>query len=183
MQYLFLNYQHCTCKLDIGGGMVYCDNKKCPRGAWFHYECVDVQEDELTEEKWYCSEECKKGSVRKPKKNRNAIELINPKLKYVQSFMMHGIRDKVRTDAVRENDGARMIRHWKFDIIYLFQNNHPKYYVYAIRLQANVAGAASLRLRFQIQNNRTVHIRGGKGCNVANNLHDEHLDNRYKGTI
>ena len=107
MQYLFLNHPHCTCKLDIGSGMVYCDNKKCPRGAWFYYECVDVQEDELTEEKWYCSEECKKGIVRKPKNNKNAKDLIRPQTR-VPAIPVKAPRAELQVAKTNKNKNPRM---------------------------------------------------------------------------
>ena len=175
------DYPHCTCKLDIGGGMVYCD-KTCPRGAWCHYECVDVQQDKLTEEKIYCSEEWKKGSVRKPR-NKNAMDLIDHKLEYVQSLMMRGIRDKVRTDAVKwwcTDDHTLEVWHY-----FVLSKQSPKilYICRQTTSQCCWPMLCSPRLRFQIQNNRTVNIRGGKERNVEKDLHNEHLNIRYKGTI
>ena len=37
-------YKYCLCKSDTGEEMINCDNKKCCRGKWFHFSCVDVNE-------------------------------------------------------------------------------------------------------------------------------------------
>ncbi|XP_055958831.1 uncharacterized protein LOC130014046 [Patella vulgata] len=36
--------------------VVYCNNQNCQKGEIFHLECMDLAEDEVTEE-WYCSTE------------------------------------------------------------------------------------------------------------------------------
>lgn len=35
----------CICKENTGGTMIFCDNKKCPRGEWFHLDCLDLAEE------------------------------------------------------------------------------------------------------------------------------------------
>ncbi|KAJ8304518.1 hypothetical protein KUTeg_018101 [Tegillarca granosa] len=36
-------YEYCTCKTERAGTqMIYCDNRKCKRGQWFHLDCVNL---------------------------------------------------------------------------------------------------------------------------------------------
>jgi hypothetical protein len=51
---------------------------------------------------------------------------------------------------VRENDGERIIRHWRFDIIHLQRRHHPKYVILALDLLLGVTGFAYERLAMQL---------------------------------
>lgn len=51
--------QHCICKLNVGGTMIYCNNPNCEKGTWFHLECIGMEEDDVTDDDWFCSEECR----------------------------------------------------------------------------------------------------------------------------
>ncbi|KAJ8321141.1 hypothetical protein KUTeg_001231 [Tegillarca granosa] len=64
-------YKYCQCKIEKAGEMmIFCDNRKCPNGQWFHMECVNDEEDEVPEDAWFCSRQCKtaKTSTSKRKK-------------------------------------------------------------------------------------------------------------------
>ncbi len=50
--------------------MIFCENRNCPRGKWFHLDCVNMSEDDIPDEKWYCCETCVKGAGKRVKKNR-----------------------------------------------------------------------------------------------------------------
>lgn len=56
---------YCICKLDVGGTMVFCNNAGCEKGLWFHLECLGLEEDEVTDDNWFCSEECRHKEKRK----------------------------------------------------------------------------------------------------------------------
>ena len=51
------NFPWCICKEDLGGAMIFCDNGKCPKGEWFHLDCLNLDED--------------------VSKDQNSIELVN----------------------------------------------------------------------------------------------------------
>ena len=55
---------YCLCKLITGGDMVYCCNTDCPRGSWFHLECLRLEQDDVTDNEWYCSENVKSKSLK-----------------------------------------------------------------------------------------------------------------------
>lgn len=37
--------QYCICKLNVGEIMVYCNNRNCEKGIWFHLERIRMKED------------------------------------------------------------------------------------------------------------------------------------------
>ena len=39
--------------------------------------------------------------------------------------MCRGLGERVRTDAVRENDGKRMLCHWRYDLLEFYEQHHP----------------------------------------------------------
>jgi hypothetical protein len=50
------------------------------------------------------------------------------------TLLFMGLLDLVCRDAVRENDGAAMMSHWKMDMILFHNNHHPKYVLLGHRL-------------------------------------------------
>ncbi|XP_041364463.1 uncharacterized protein LOC121379870 [Gigantopelta aegis] len=173
---------YCICKLDIGGTMVYCNNTACTFGSWFHLECLEMDEADVPEGDWFCSEECKTYSnTNKTKKTRKTMnKFIDIQNLYVKRLLWRGLNDIARHDAVIENDGPRMIMHWKFDMVDFYNKHHPKYFIFGHRLLANIAGATSERMRHALLWERTVNVHGGKRKNVPKDLHCEHLNNEYK---
>ena len=39
------DFPWCICKEDVGGAMIFCDNSKCPKGEWFHLDCLELNEE------------------------------------------------------------------------------------------------------------------------------------------
>ena len=39
------DFPWCLCKENCGGTMIFCDNPSCPRGEWFHVDCLDLCEE------------------------------------------------------------------------------------------------------------------------------------------
>lgn len=108
-----------------------------------------------------------------PKKGRGkkttADKLKDLKKEYVERLLWRGLNNMARHDAVKENDGTRMIIHWKFE-----------YFMFGHRLLANLAGAASEQLKHHLIWERTVNVNGGKAKNIPKDLHCEHLNMQYK---
>ncbi|KAK3611122.1 hypothetical protein CHS0354_007381 [Potamilus streckersoni] len=173
---------YCICGLDVGGPMVYCNNQYCQRGSWFHLECLGMEKDDVQEGEWFCSEECRRElelSLSRRKK-MTADRFKDSKHEYVKRLIWRGLNDIARHDAVKENDGPRMIRYWKFDLFEFYEKNHPKYLIFGLRLIANIAGATSERLKHALIWERTVNLKGGKRKNIPKDLHCEHLNREYK---
>lgn len=43
------SFQYCTCRMDIGGVMIYCSYTKCRKGQWFHIDCLGMSEEDIPE--------------------------------------------------------------------------------------------------------------------------------------
>ena len=175
-------YAFCTCKEHIGGEMVECGYPKCDQGMWFHlsYKGMEMGDVPLDPILWYCSalyQERACWTTDSPSYD------IDHKLNYSKELMWHGLMALCRRDAIRENDRPRMILHWKCDLFWFFEKGHPKYFIFGHRLLTDVGKALPEDLAFQLLWNRTVNVRGGKGKNVAADLHMEHLNKRYKESI
>ncbi|KAH3872152.1 hypothetical protein DPMN_035366 [Dreissena polymorpha] len=177
--------EYCVCRTEKPGlTMVFCDNKACPNGIWFHLECLDMEETDVPEGKWWCTDECRnsKPSLKKRRKTV-AGSLQDNKRNYAIKVLWHGLNQKIKRDAIRENDGSRIIRHWKFDLLGFYENHHPKYFLVCHQLLSAINGAVSPRLQQTLIWNRTVNPNGGLGKNMEMDLQMEHYNKQYKESV
>jgi len=70
----------------------------------------------------------------------------------------------------------RLIRYWKFLLLYFRFAGHTKYAQEALHLQFVQNDAASPHVAKQLLWGRFVSTRGGKGHNLPIDLHMEHLN-------
>ena len=174
-------FQQCVCKEDIGGEMVKCSHSKCDRGEWFHFECKNLRAEDIPpdDEPWYRCDSCRE----RANNLRDVSADVDHKLEYSKAVIWEGLMALCRKDAVRENDGPRMIMHWKLDMMWNFAQSHPTYFIYAHRLLTDIGGGASTATAHQLMWNRTVNVHVGNGRNISADLHMEHLNNAYKESV
>lgn len=88
-------------------------------------------------------------------------------------------------DAIHQGDGPRILRCWKFMLLYFKAYNHHKYALEAFNLLAitNGTGTGSALIKEQITWSRTVNSRGSKGKNIPVDLYNEHLNRTLKDSI
>ena len=86
-------------------------------------------------------------------------------------------------DAVKEGDGERILRCWKFALLIFKACNHSKYALASLLLQAGVNAMLTPRQAHCLKWNRTVNTHGGKGKNISLDLRLEHLNNIVKGVL
>ena len=102
---------------------------------------------------------------------RNLIEPEeDAKYNYTCSLLRDGLKDWVREDAAKENDGDRLIRMWKYDLLDFSLNNHTKYKILAFRLHSQLLALLPPSLSAQLRHNRCVNMHGGEGCNIPGDL-------------
>lgn len=89
-------------------------------------------------------------------------------------LMWHGFHD-----AVREGDGERIIRYWKFLLPVFHHSGRRNYSIEAFNLLIQMT-ILSPRKVAEIKWNRTVNTVGRRGHNVPCDLHMEHLNRRLK---
>jgi hypothetical protein len=178
-------YPFCICNIERPGAvMIFCNNRNCPRGIWFHIECIDMEEEDIPEGHWYCCDDCEhQKSSRRTRKKTTATNLTDYKMDYALLLIWKGLSQMSRRDAIRENNGKMIIIHWKYDLLQFFCKHHPKYFLLCSRLLLAVNGAVSPRLQTTLIWNRTVNTNGGIGKNIEMDLQMEYFNKEYKGKV
>ncbi|XP_072019454.1 uncharacterized protein [Amphiura filiformis] len=85
------------------------------------------------------------------------------KYNYICAVMREGLLDIARLDAVREGDGERIIRHWRYDFVHFHAYNHPNYRLISFRMIAQIYALLTPRMAARVMHNRTVNVHGGVG--------------------
>ena len=78
-------------------------------------------------------------------------------------------------DAVKEGDGARIVRCWKYMLLLFKAHGHNKYALAALQLLASILALLSPQQAHSLSWNRTVNNRGGAGNNISLDLRMEHI--------
>ena len=86
-------------------------------------------------------------------------------------------------DAIHEGDGQRLIRCWKFLFLIFKASNHKNYSIEALNLLAQYYILLPPRLAAQLLCSRFVNVHGKPGCNIACDLHMEHINAACKFAI
>ena len=164
--------------------MIFCENRNCGQGTWFHLDCLEMNEDDVPDDIWYCCNECKKEAAKRKTKRgrrRTVNRLLDSKHNYLFLLMWRALNQEIRRNAIRENDGNRIIMHWKFDMLEFIEKHHPKYFLLGQRLLSAVYGGVSPRLQKTLIWNRTVNPKGGQGKSISIDLQMEYFNKDYKG--
>lgn len=102
---------------------------------------------------------------------------------YASAVLNDGLLLLEFRDAIHEGDGLRIMRCWKFLLLYFRFAGHTKYAQEALNMQLLLNGSASPRVANQLCWGRVVSTRGGKGHNLPIDLHMEHLNRCVKDYI
>jgi len=86
-------------------------------------------------------------------------------------------------DSVREGDGDRIMRNWKFNLLAYKAAQQKNYSIEALNLFLQVNHVLSPRQAAQVKWCRTVNTTNLKGNNIPMDLHLEHLNRRVKTTL
>lgn len=99
---------------------------------------------------------------------------------YAKDTLTMGLLLMEFIDAVREGDGNRIIRVWKFLLPLFKSTGHTNYSVEAFTLLAQYFYLFLPRMAAQLAWSRTVNIHGRPGKNISCDLHLEHLNKGEK---
>jgi len=83
-------------------------------------------------------------------------------------------------DAIREGDGERILKYWKFLLIIFKSSGKKNYGKEAVNLLLQYYYLFSERQKHQMLWSRCINTRGYKGTNIPADLHMEHLNRRLK---
>ena len=115
--------------------------------------------------------------AKKRRKQNGAVGEIDHKREYSRAVLWHALNHTVRIDAVKENDGDRMMSHWRFDLLRLSGGN---YFNTAANLVLAASGGVSPRMAHQLIWSRTINPEGGEGNNVEMDLQVESYNKEIK---
>lgn len=104
-------------------------------------------------------------------------------LLYASELLTLGLLWMSFYDAIREGDGKRIVRVWKFLLISFRATRHHNYAKEAFNLLMQVEYLCSERTKAQILWGRFINTAGRQGCNMPCDLFMEHLNRRLKGVI
>ncbi|CAB3978803.1 hypothetical protein AC249_AIPGENE19565, partial [Paramuricea clavata] len=86
-------------------------------------------------------------------------------------------------DAVKEGDGERVMRCWKFMMLIFKAYHHTKYSFAALQLQISTKALLTPRQAHSLIWNRMVNTKGGMGKNISMDLRLEQLDKLLKDML
>jgi serine palmitoyltransferase len=86
-------------------------------------------------------------------------------------------------DAVKEGDGERVMRCWKFMMLIFKAYHHTKYSFAALQLQISIKALLTPRQAHSLIWNRMVNTKGGMGKNISMDLRLEQLNKLLKDML
>ena len=102
---------------------------------------------------------------------------------YAQHVFTLGLIHAEYQDAIREGDGLRVIRCWRL-LLPLFKSaNRKNYALEALNLLWQYNVVLSPREKMQLVWSRFVNTKGKPGCNVACDMHMEHMNRACKDIL
>lgn len=102
---------------------------------------------------------------------------------YAKELLTLGLLYSEFSDGIREGDGDRVIRCWKFLMLIFKAAQRKNYSCEAFALLAQMEFILSPRLSKQLKCSRFINTRGGKGRNIPCDLHMEHLNRILKDGV
>jgi len=101
---------------------------------------------------------------------------------YTLDFMGIGMLWLGFHDAIREGDGDRIIRYWKFLMVVFRKTNHYNYSNEGLKLVLQSL-VSSPRKVMELKWSRCINTQGRQGKNIPTDLHMEHLNRKLKDMI
>ena len=102
---------------------------------------------------------------------------------YACCVLRKGLMDWCREDAAKENDGDRLVRMWRFDLLRYSLTYHTKYRILAFKLLAQFMALLPPKLAHELRYNRCANVHGGKGGNVPGDLALEFMNMRAQDAL
>ena len=99
---------------------------------------------------------------------------------YASAVLNDGLLLLEIRDAIREGDGPRVIRCWKFMLLHWRHAKHTKYSLEALHLLSAVNATATKRIAHELTWCRFINTRGVPGGNIPVDLFMEHLNRTLK---
>ena len=118
-----------------------------------------------------------------PRKTQKKRTGLDHKQEYAKEVLTLGLFYMEFQDAIREGDGIRVIRCWKFLLLWFRSTGHTNYAIEAMTLLSQFYHLFTPRLAEQLIWGRFVNSHGGLGRNIPGDLHMEHLNRMCKDAV
>ena len=102
---------------------------------------------------------------------------------YAKELLSLGMLYLELLDAIREGDGLRILRCWRYLLLIFKVTDKRKYAVQAVTLLFQYEFFFTERMKHQLLWNRTINATGRIGHNIPMDLHMEHLNRNLKSAI
>lgn len=104
-------------------------------------------------------------------------------LTYAREVLSLGLLYMEYCDAIREGDGLRILRCWRYMLLIFKATDKRKYAIQASTLLFQHHYIFTERMRSQLLWSRTVNVHGKPGRNIPMDLHMEHLNRQLKESM
>lgn len=122
-------------------------------------------------------------SIGKRRADKSTNVAKDRQLAYACDVLMLGLLYMEFTDAIREGDGERILRCWRYLLLVFKACGRKNYAIEAFTMLAQYHFLFSERMRMQLIWSRTVNVHGRPGRNISCDLHNEHLNRELKESI
>ena len=99
---------------------------------------------------------------------------------YAKQVVSLGLLYMEYSDGIREGDGDRIIRCWRYMLLIFRATNKRKYSIQAATLLLQYHFVFTERMKEQLVWSRTINTHGRLGKNIPMDLHNEHLNRIVK---
>lgn len=124
----------------------------------------------------------RKGNTSKSRKKKQQDQTDRVK-EYASEVLNFGLLLMELIDGVREGDGNRIERCWKFFMLLFKANGRKNYAIEALHVLIQLKFTLSPRMAAQLKWNRTVNVHGKPGKNISSDIHMEHLNRVCKTAL
>lgn len=121
-----------------------------------------------------------KASSKTGKKKMKRNEEEDNVMAYGKEVMTLGLLYMEYCDSIKEGDGLRIIRCWRYMLLLFKMTNKRKYSIQASTLLLQYHFIFTERMRNQLLWSRTINVHGKPGKNIPMDLHMEHLNRELK---
>ena len=111
------------------------------------------------------------------------VQKLDHITEYAQTILSLGLLLMEFNDGIREGDGERIIRCWRYFLPIFKHEGRKNYAIEAFTLLVQHDFLFTPRMAAQLKWNRTVNTQGRTGKNVSCDLHMEHLNRELKTSL
>ena len=110
-------------------------------------------------------------------------QAIDHKFEYTREVITLGLLYFEFSNSIREGDGNRILRCWRYFLLLFKAARREKYSVEAFILLVQYHFIFTERMKMQLLWSRTINVHGKRGRNIPMDLQMEHFNRECKGAI